>query len=1272
MKIKFVLLLLFLFNLLSTKAEKVSSSPQQIKWTGIDVWTTNKSAKSVIAFEDANYPDNSLPYFVQIIDCEKNANYFASISNATFIPADAKESDLLKGEQIPLEIEINTTNLTERGKQYLKIQILPFIQKEGKILKLQSFNLDINKTPSVSKVSSQVNHTYAASSVLAQGKFVKIKISENGIYKLTYENLSSMGIDPANVRIFGYGGALLDQSFLNSKTDDLPEQAIYMHKGTDGVFNAGDYVLFYAQGVNFWKYDTSRRMFTHTLNPYAKEGYYFVTSDVGIGKKLTDYNAVVPAEGAVYNVDEFIDYRVHEKETYNIVNSGKIFYGEKFDDVTKYNFPFSFPNIVKSASTKIRADLMGSAIVGSSYTLKLNEEQEQTIPVSAISDQLYEHGKSANVYFTFTPNSDNIIVNLSYVKPSASSRGYLNYLEVNARRKLIMSGSVMFFRNLDNLTSEGTFNKFSISGANSNIQIWDVTDPLNCKKIQTTFSGGTVEFTDVADQIKQYVALDPTVSSAFSQPTIGEVVPNQNLHAMEPTDFLIITHPSFLTQANQLASAHRTKDNLRVQVVTTDQVYNEFSSGTPDATAYRWVMKMLYDRAIASGISQDIPKYLLLFGRGSYDNRKLLINSSESLVLTYQSDESLHSVNSYTTDDYFGLLDDSEGTDVLNNLIDVGVGRFTVLTDQQATDVVNKTISYIDNKSKGIWKNQLCFVGDDGGGSTNDGNTHMFQADSVARSIFRINKSFQLDKIYLDAYKQEINASGESYPLARAKLLSLVNSGVFLLNFTGHAGPFGWTNEQILITNDVKQFYNTKLPFWIAATCDFVAVDANDISAGENVLLNPTGGGIGIFASARTVYSGSNFTLNKSLCKHLFTKTNGKYPRLGDAMRLAKRDLKGDLNRLPYALIADPALKLTYPSECKAVTDKINDKFISGNDTLKALSVDSIQGHIEDMNGNVLSDYNGTIEINIYDKNQRITTLNNHSESNGVLVFDDRPNILYSGKASVVNGNFSFSFMVPKDIRYNYGTGRINYYVSESDSDREGQGFFENFIVGGASANYDKTDTIGPNVTMYLNYSTFKSGDKVNETPLFVADISDKNGINTVGSGIGHDLRLVVDDNPLTSYTLNEYFVAQTNSYTSGNVQYKIPKLKEGKHTLTFHAWDLLNNSTISTLDFEVVNGLTPNIFGVSCYPNPANIKTNFVVIHDRPETVLETTVEIFDLVGRKIWSKTQSSADNLVWDLSDFQGKKAQNGIYLYRISIKTDNSNITSKTSKILITSK
>ncbi|MEI6053044.1 MAG: type IX secretion system sortase PorU, partial [Opitutaceae bacterium] len=656
-----------------------------------------------------------------------------------------------------------------------------------------------------------------------------------------------------------------------------------------------------------------------------------------------------------------------------------------------------------------------------------------------------------------------------------------------------------------------------------------------------------------------------------------------------------------------------------------------------------------------------LPKYLLLFGRGSFDNRKILSNSGDNLILSYQAENSLVTTMSYTTDDYFTLLNDNEGGSVLSDLMDVGVGRFPVVTSQRATDVVTKTIKYISNQDKGSWKNQLCFLADDG-----DAALHMKQSDSIAVSLARNFPAYQQDKIYLDAYKQEVSASGESYPVAKTHLLNLIQTGLFLLDFTGHAGATGLTNESVLSLADVKKMTNTHLPLMIGATCDFLQFDVQGISGGEQFVLNPYGGGIGILSAARPVYASQNFTLNKLVCDNLFKKQNGKQMRIGDVISYAKNNVGTEINKLSYIFMGDPALKLNCPTNYKVITTKVNESSTFGNDTLKALSIATIQGYIADENGTKIDNFNGLLHANVYDKSQRITTLNN--EGDGTLTYSDRPNTLFSGNADVKNGIFTFSFMLPKDIKYNYGGGRINYYAQDDINNTEAQGYFENFTVGGTNKNFvDETD--GPTVSLFLNSESFQSGDKVNETPLFIAKMSDIDGINTVGSGIGHDIRLTIDQDPIQSYVLNDYFQASANSYTDGTVSYKLPLMLDGKHTLSFKVCDLLNNSTTVSADFEVVNGLTPHIFSIYNYPNPVKTKTNIIVKHDRPETILSTTIDIFDLSGRKIWSFSQSNADNISWNLVSSDGNKVKNGIYLYRVSIKTSDSDITSKTNKMLV---
>ncbi|MEA4981399.1 MAG: type IX secretion system sortase PorU [Paludibacter sp.] len=1243
-------------------AQTEEISTHQLNWTGIEKWVADSASVSVLSFTGAQFPhENRLPYFNKRIVCDKAFSYQVEIRNEVYIPLTSEETTLItENNSIPGTIQLLTEELHERGTSFFDIHVLPFVNQQGKVVKLQSFDLVIKKTAQRQKAAAVTRRTYATSSVLAQGKFVKIKIAESGVYKLTYEDLSAMGISPENVRVFGYGGGILEQSFSLPKIDDLPEVAIWMQKGSDGVFNAGDYILFYGQGVTKWVYDKSKSLFTHSINIYSKYGYYFVTSDAGVGKRIEEKSIDVPTSAILNTIQEFSDYQIHEAELVNLAETGKEFYGETFNDKLSYNFTFNFPNIVTTNSVAARVNVAAISSVASTFTFSLNGSQAKTLTASAKSNDIYTVATDASSKFTFTPTSNPLIFTVAYSKPMSTSIGYLNYLEINCRRQLKMNGSAMQFQSVD-FIGTGTYNQYQLSDAGSNVQIWDITDQQNINKVPTQIVNGKLTFTASGNELRNYLAIDPTDKGAYSTPEVVGAVPNQNLHAISQADMVILTHPKFLSQAETLAQAHREKDNLTVAVVTTDQVYNEFSSGTPDATAYRWVMKMLYDRALNSGITTDLPKYLLLFGKGTFDNRKILSNSGENLILTYQAENSTVITLSYNTDDYFTFLDDNEGVNVAANLMDIGVGRFSVTTVQQATDVVNKTIGYMNNTDKGNWKNQLLFLADDG-----DASLHSKQADNVAESLGGSFPAYQLNKIYLDAYKQEISASGESYPLAKTRFQNLIRSGLFLLDYTGHGGPTGWTNESILSINDVKAMSNKHLPIWVAPTCDFNIFDNEQVSAGETVVLNPVGGGIGILSAVRPVYASQNYVLNKLFCENLFKKRNGEHMRVGDVIALAKNSIGTEINKLSYIYLGDPAVKLNYPTKYKVVTTNVNESAASVSDTLRALSVANIQGVIADDAGSKVEGFNGSLHVVVYDKVQRITSQNNHND--GTITFSDRPNILFSGDVAITNGTFSLTFMLPKDIKYNYGGGRINYYAQDDVNDSEAQGYFENFIVGGASSNTVE-DTEGPMVQLYLNSTNFISGNKVNETPLFIATLSDINGINTVGSGIGHDLMLTVDKDPNQSLVINDYYQANVNSYTEGTIRYKLPEMTNGKHTLTFKGWDLLNNSTSATIDFEVVKGLTPEIYSVTNYPNPVKTVTNIVVIHDRPETVLGTTVEIFDISGRKIWSKSQSTVDNITWNLVTDSGVKAKTGIYFYRVNIKTQNSDTYSKTNKMLV---
>lgn len=889
-------------------------------------------------------------------------------------------------------------------------------------------------------------HSYTTNSVLSQGTFHKIRTSESGVYKITFEDLTAMGIYPEHVRIFGYGGGMLEQDFSLPFTDDLPETPIWIEKGNDGIFNAGDYILFYAQGTTRWQYNKNKSMFTHTSNIYANSGYYFITSDAGPGKKIQGRSITLPSSPTINTISEFTDYKVHERDLINLVGAGKEFYGETFNSGANHKFIFSFPNPVLSEnSMTVNLDVAAKSASTSTFILNLNTTQYKSLTVAAQNSyDPYERAKRNAGIFSFTPRNDLFEFNLTYSMPTPTSIGYLNYIEVNARRQLIMSGPAMQFQNIDYL-GQNTFNQYILTNENSNVQIWDITDQQDIYRIITRNEDGKMSFTDSGNDIRHYLAIDPTAASAFPKPDIIGTIPNQNIHAIEQADMVIITHPNFLTQAETLAQTHRQKDNMTVTVVTTEQVYNEFSSGTPDATAYRRIMKMFYDRATTSGNPANFPKYLLLFGKGSFDNRKMLPESGENLILTYQSDNSLNEVISYVTDDYFTFLENNEGLQIQSHSMDIAVGRFPVTTVQQATDVVNKTIGYMNNSNKGRWKNKLCFVGDDG-----DYNTHMTMADSLASYMSNNYKSYHTNKIYLDAFKKDSLEIGGRYPSVKDSLLIALENGLLLLNYTGHGGRDFLANEQILTNNDINTLKNQHLPLWIGATTDFVKFDSTFVSAGESVLLNPNGGGIGVFSATRPSYASQNFNLNNGLIQHLFAKENGQHIRVGDAIRKAKNNLGHEINKLSFIYLGDPAIKLNYGDNYQIITSSINKNGNLGTDTLKANTTNTIEGYIADENSNKVTGFNGTVYISVYGKTQTITTLRNSNFQNEkAFVYNDRPVVLHSEAIPVVNGDFSCSFILPKDIHEEYGYGKINFYAHDNVNDYEAQGYFEEFIIGG-------------------------------------------------------------------------------------------------------------------------------------------------------------------------------------------------------------------------------
>ena len=836
------------------------------------------------------------------------------------------------------------------------------------------------------------------------------------------------------------------------------------------------------------------------------------------------------------------------------------------------------------------------------------------------------------------------------------------------KRQLKVYDPYTFFRSL---SARGNASRFVIQGADAGTLVFDVTDGVNPQQMETSLNGTELSFSIPAStSLREFVAVKP--SQIKAPVTVGEVT-NQNLHALPQQDMIIIAQPNFTTQAERLAEAHRTKDNLTVRVVTPESIYNEFSSGTPDATAYRRFMKMFYDRQTSEA---DAPKYLLLFGDGSFDNRKLTSAwksvDMSNMLLTYQTENSLSS-QSYVIDDYFGFLDDADNKKSLQNKkLCLGIGRFPIRTVEQATQMVDKVISYMENKNTGSWKNNLCFMADDGSNTDGFMTEHMEFADQLAGYVESEHPEFLVNKLYYDAYKKDMTAG--TYPDVRSGLQKLLKDGLLLFNYTGHGGTTALSDEKVLTQTDINQFTYTHLPVWVTATCDFTRFDDLNTSAGEDVFLNKSSGGIALFTTVRVAYSRPNFPINDNVIRNLFERNNGRRRTLGEVMQATKNTLSS-VYKLGFCLIGDPAVKMAYPEFGMKVTT-VNGQAVDGNSiSFKALEKITVEGEVLDASGQLVTDFTGIVNPTVKDSKVTVTCLkNSNKDDTPAFTFTDYPNTIFIGNDSVRNGKFSFTFTVPKDISYSNLQGKMNLYAVDTENGHEAQGNFDNFIVGGTSDTAE-TDTIGPEIrALYLNDTTFVDGGQVNTTPYFVAELWDKSGVNITGSSVGHDMMLVIDESTVLSYNLNSYYELLPGEEGAGIVKFPIPALEPGKHTAEFWVWDIQNNSTVRTFIFEVVEGLKPFLFDVIATPGIAREQVTFHLMHNRPESRMRVGIMVYDLAGRQLWKHEESGTSGLFenytvsWDLT-CGGARMRPGVYIYRAAISTDNSKDATKARKFII---
>ena len=1132
--------------------------------------------------------------------------YEVSIAYPEFM--EMSKGDIARYQTITTEVPPTLPNVEQfvsvvRKEGVLNVSFVPVVFRDGKYQKLVSFMLDVKATaPGHSRNLSTLHPSpssprYAAHSVLAEGKWAKIRVGETGIYQLTDALIRQAGFsNPSKVRIYGYGGALQDEQLTGdylSSTDDLKEVPICV---------VGGRRLFYAVGPVNWSSNTAM---ARTRNPYSDYGYYFLTE--AEGEPQTVDSATFKA--SCYPLPN--DYHdLYEVDNYAWYHGGRNLY-EKEKLTIGSNRDIVLPAV---HNTTVKVDVV----------LSFNSKFEATIALNGTTLGSMVPGSSA-------------------VDASGNLRDGLAFAALS---------TWTFDLPADALNHEDN-NTFTLR--------------------QT--SGGDVRIDYVSLRYENPKPFTDLTSSSLPAPEYVYGITNQDHHADAQADMVIIVPASqkFTDQAERLKSLHATYDNLRVNIVPADELYNEFSSGTPDATAYRRYMKMLYDRAESDA---DMPRYLLMFGDGAWDNRMLSSDwrslSPEDFLLCYESENSYSQFYSYVTDDYFCLLDDDEGQDVTRQGIDAAVGRLSARTANEAKIVVDKIYDYRTNAHAGAWQNTLCFMGDDG-----DNNLHMTDADTVATSVHNLYPDFDIKKIYWDAYTRVSTSTGNRFPEVEDLVRQQMQAGALVMNYSGHGSVYIMSHEQSVKKSYFSERMSLRLPLWVTASCDIMPFDGQQENFGELAMFNDYGGSIAFFGTTRTVYSRYNRLINKAFMRYVLSSPNGKRMSMGEAVRQAKNGFASSgiemerINRMHYALLGDPALILAAPT-LQATVDSINGQLVSAQTgssicQLKAGSVATVKGHIEGQ-----PSFNGLVTFIVRDVEEKVSGKQNDASTTYAFTFKDRPNTIYTGRDSVKNGEFAIRFSVPQDISYSDKTGLFLVYAVSSDKTQEAHGRNENFTLSGSVEGVN--DGIGPSIYCYLNSDRFNNGGTVNSTPYFYAELSDKDGINVAGSGIGHDLELIIDGDMNKTYNLNEYFQYNFGDYCSGNVGYSLPELTSGEHKLLFRAWDVQNNSSTAELTFMVDARQEPSLQSVICTKNPATTYTQFIVTHDRNGSSMDVELEIFDTSGRKLWGKTESGipTDNtytIDWDLTTSSGSRLRTGVYLYRVLISSNGSSQASEAKKLIV---
>jgi hypothetical protein len=1225
-----------------------------LSWTGMHelesfderkIWTTT--------FEGATIdPVTNLPFYKKTVRINEDIiEVRATIIGPSTKLVAGKERTVVERGVFSKDFEV-TSSIRRAGKRkYLVLEITPFRKMNGGLEKLLSFDVDLQYIRDPGRDGERDN-SWKAESVLSTGQWYEVRTGEDRVYKLTYAFLRDVGfnmdqVNSSSIHVYGTpGGELATQNELK-RPDDLEELSIEIQDGGDGVFDPGDQVLFYGEDQVTW--GLLNEKFIHKTNNYDDSSSYFITiSGTSENPNRLILNQISGASNKSSSTYDYVDF--HESESSNLIKSGQDWYGEQLGLVSNYDFGFSVPDVVKSeqASVHSRFAMRSVSISGNGLTMSLPNQggRSDRVTIGSVSSAYAtQYAKPKTATIEFNPVSSDFLTKLTINKPkNPNAQAWIDYVEINARRSLVFIEPTMNFRDLESVGENNT-TSFSFKSSNSAIRVWDVTNVSGITEM--VLSGNTnlgFKFTSETDSLKEFVMF---TNNSLATPSRVGPVENQNLHALSNIDYLIITHPNFKSYSDQLAELHQKNDGFTTAVVEVGDIYNEFSGGSQDITAIKEFVRMLYFEG--QGGAHPL-KYLLLFGDASYDFKNR-VSGNSNFVPSHQTKESLVPTASVVSDDFYGLLDDDEGEESID-LIDIAIGRLPARTKLEAEQMVNKIIHYTDSKGTfGDWRNSIALVADDPEGGRDEFQDQCSILGELADSL---SPEFNVHKIYLDAYTQVAGSGGERYPEAAAAISERVRKGALMIYYIGHGGELGWAHERVLEVPTINKWENlNNLPLFVTATCEFTRYDdPRRTSAGEYVMFNPSGGGVALLTTTRAVYSGPNFDLTHSFTRQAFEALQGEEPRLGDMCAQTKVEnastgAAGNNTRC-FTLLGDPAMRLAFPQERVIVTEY--------PDTIKGLEKVVIKGYVADRDSTIIKDFNGLVYPTLYDKISRIQGQNNDGE--GVFFYNERRNILFRGKSSVKNGEFEFEFVVPKDINRAFGEGKLSFYAHNGEYDANGADF--GCTIGGLSDN-PILDDDGPQVDLYMNDDKFVFGGMTNENPDLYAKIWDENGVNMVGTGIGHDITAVLDEKGANTIVLNDYYESEVDSYQSGKIRYPFDALEEGIHTLKLQVWDVNNNPGEAYTEFVVANDEQFALDHILNYPNPFTTNTDFYFEHNKPGFSLDVRIEVFTVSGKLVKTIDGEYLNDgfrvgpINWNGRDDFGDNLARGVYLYKLKVKT-----------------